>query len=485
MSEKQYVAANRAIFPVMLVILGYNILSTAGVILTRSSAFDVWIQLIVPVIAAVACVVAFMAWKGKHKCAVTMLASTTAAYVVLMVAGKGATMFVYAYPILIASIAYLNKRIVIVGNAIIVVATVIHNVKCMTLGQIDSDVFTISTIIALLCAYASIRVTELLLRFNEENLGVIQKAAAEQADTSKKMVVVADNIIKNFEEAGKNMNEVRESIDTNNFSVQNIAESTDSTAQAIQEQADMCAGIQENINRAEQQTQRMIEASNRTMEVVEEGTELVKDLEAQSFHVKEASEVTVAATRQVTEKVQEVRGIIDTILDISGQTNLLALNASIEAARAGESGRGFAVVADQIRELSEQTKNASNQINSIIEELTTYTNQAAKSIEESSASVSRQNEMIDTTKDKFQVIDREVGDLIQIINQTEENMKAVIQSTGVIAENITHLSATSEEVAASSTEGLQHSMTAVQQMGDFSKVLEAIYMLAKELKEYA
>ena len=66
--------------------------------------------------------------------------------------------------------------------------------------------------------------------------------------------------------------------------------------------------------------------------------------------------------RSLTDKVEEVKTFVDSIINISNQTNLLALNASIEAARAGEAGKGFAVVADEIRQLSEQTKDASANI---------------------------------------------------------------------------------------------------------------------------
>lgn len=63
--------------------------------------------------------------------------------------------------------------------------------------------------------------------------------------------------------------------------------------------------------------------------------------------------------------VSEIEKLTGDILSISSQTNLLALNASIEAARAGEAGRGFAVVADQIRVLSEESKEAANNIQEI------------------------------------------------------------------------------------------------------------------------
>ncbi|MCL9663394.1 methyl-accepting chemotaxis protein [Paenibacillus hunanensis] len=91
---------------------------------------------------------------------------------------------------------------------------------------------------------------------------------------------------------------------------------------------------------------------------------MVQLLAAQSQQLSATASQIQANTGKAVENSKEVNQVTGFIREISEQTNLLGLNAAIEAARVGEAGAGFGVVASEVRKLSVDTKNATQNIES-------------------------------------------------------------------------------------------------------------------------
>ena len=91
---------------------------------------------------------------------------------------------------------------------------------------------------------------------------------------------------------------------------------------------------------------------------------------------------TATVINTLGQRSQEIGGIVGVITSIAEQTNLLALNAAIEAARAGEQGRGFAVVADEVRSLASRTRQATDEISSMINSIQQESGNAISTMEQ-------------------------------------------------------------------------------------------------------
>lgn len=479
MTESQYRRANKTVLGVIVVILLYFMMVMGARTFTLDADLGTYLRVGIPVLMLVGAVASYVMWKDEKKGSLGIIICASVAYVVVVLFGTSVGTYAYAFPVLIGALAYYNKRLVFVGNIVIIVINATR-IFLLDKSQLSDSVTALLTIF--LVAYASTAICNLLTAFNQENIGAVEEGAARQEEAQKKMLQVAGSIIENFDDAMSKLNDLQSSVDTSNFAMSNIADSTDATAQSIQRQADMCVDIRTNTDAAEESMQEMIASSGRAGSMVTEGSEVVENLRRQAMNVEAASGATVEVSNQLSEKVEEVKNFIGAIMAISSQTNLLALNASIEAARAGEAGRGFAVVAEEIRQLSEQTQEASNHITNIINELILDTKSVKKSVDSAVDSVTKQSELIQATQETFEQVDSEVQNLTQQVKNSEVIIASILDSTNAISDDISQLSAASEEVAASSMEGLKTSETTVQNMQDCKEILEKIFSLAKQLQ---
>jgi methyl-accepting chemotaxis protein len=128
--------------------------------------------------------------------------------------------------------------------------------------------------------------------------------------------------------------------------------------------------------------QEVVDVSQHTVDVSHSGQQAVRDTIATMGHIEERVESIAENILALSEQTQQIGEIIATVGDIATQSNMLALNASVEAARAGEHGKGFAVVAAEVRNLAEQSRQATAQVREILMDIQNGINATVMATEE-------------------------------------------------------------------------------------------------------
>jgi len=128
--------------------------------------------------------------------------------------------------------------------------------------------------------------------------------------------------------------------------------------------------------------QEVADASQHTVEVSQAGHRAVQETIESMLEIKGRVEGIAENILALSEQTQQIGEITATVNELASQSNMLALNAAVEAARAGEHGKGFAVVAAEVRNLAEQSKEATGQVRAILSDIQRATNMTVMATEE-------------------------------------------------------------------------------------------------------
>ncbi|MDI6098675.1 methyl-accepting chemotaxis protein [Actinoplanes sp. NEAU-A12] len=166
----------------------------------------------------------------------------------------------------------------------------------------------------------------------------------------------------------------------------------------------------------------------------------ISESATQAVHVAQRAVEVTANTSAVMAKLGDSSAQIDTVVKaitaIAEQTNLLALNATIEAARAGELGKGFAVVASEVKELSQETARATEDIGQRVAAIQADTAGAVAAIEEISAIIGRINEFQTTIASAVEEQTVTTNEMSRNVNEAADAGSRVAGTINAVAASV-------------------------------------------------
>lgn len=255
-------------------------------------------------------------------------------------------------------------------------------------------------------------------------------ASLAQIRRSKEIEELTNNFANSLSENLMNLSEISQNLQANASQLGAMAAQTEASTkialslsnEASQNVNSIASATTQLTSTVEQIANQMMESSN----IASEAFEIGKNTE-ESIH-------------ELGNAVGEISQVLALIENVSSQTNLLALNATIEAARAGDAGKGFAVVAAEVKELANQTAEATSDISKRIEKVLQVSNIVTENISRVTQIVEAMNNLTSEASNSV----NEQSKATSLIAMSANNAS---DGTNKATENVFGLSASAQQAA--------------------------------------
>jgi methyl-accepting chemotaxis protein len=234
--------------------------------------------------------------------------------------------------------------------------------------------------------------------------------------------------------------------------VKRQAESVNASAVAGRSDVERAGENLANASKVMTQVAELAAASNRAAEQATTSTttalgsvnETVRGMEGIRESIAEAEK----RIKRLGERSQEITGIVNLINTIAERTHVLALNASMQAAAAGDAGRGFAIVAEEVQRLAESSRQATQQIAQLVNNIQIETSDTINTVNKTISQVVTGSELASRSGQQMRETQQSTASLVELVKRITSSAQVQMKITTELRNRVHQIGASTEKTAA-------------------------------------
>ncbi len=209
--------------------------------------------------------------------------------------------------------------------------------------------------------------------------------------------------------------------------------------------------------------------------VSETGKRATEDAVNGMTRIRQEMEYIAESIVKLSEQTQNIGEIINAVNELADQSNLLSVNASIEAAKAGEHGRGFAVVAQEVKSLADQSKEATKQIRSILNDIQKATGAAVMATERGNKAVESGVHLSVEAGESIDVLSHRVIESAQAAMQIAASSQEQLVGMDQLVQAMDSI----KDASIQNVEGARQLQTAIQGLNELGQSMKQLALVFK------
>ena len=253
-------------------------------------------------------------------------------------------------------------------------------------------------------------------------------------------------------------------------SMTQVVSSATQTAASVTEAATTVEEVKQTSSLSNQRAMDVAKIAERAVQVSQTGEMSVQEAVEGMSLVRDQMQSIAESVLKLGEQSRAIGEIITAVSDLAEQSNLLAINAAIEAAKAGEHGKGFAVVAQEVKNLAEQSKEATAQVRTMLEQIQRAANVAVMVTEQGTKSAESGVKQSIEAGESIRALANSIAEAAQAVGQISASSQQQLVGMDQVATAMQDIKEGSQENVAS----MREIESSVQNLSEVGASLESL-----------